>query len=45
MVLFHSAFAALKSRSLQTANITQDDLVLAGEKRLFEEYGLLLPYR
>lgn len=36
MVLFHSAFGALKSRSPLTINITQDDVVLAGEKRLFQ---------
>jgi hypothetical protein len=38
MVLFHSAFGALKSRSPLTINITPDDVVLAGEKRLFQGY-------
>lgn len=36
MVLFHSAFGALKSRSPLTINITPDDVVLAGERRLFQ---------
>ncbi|CZR62032.1 uncharacterized protein PAC_11929 [Phialocephala subalpina] len=36
MVLFHCAFGALKSRCPLTLNITPDDVVLAGEKRLYQ---------
>ncbi|CAL3964136.1 unnamed protein product [Diplocarpon coronariae] len=36
MVLFHSAFAALKSRCPLTSSVPQEDVVLLGEKRLFQ---------
>ncbi|KAE8452363.1 hypothetical protein EG329_001063 [Mollisiaceae sp. DMI_Dod_QoI] len=36
MVLFHCAFGALKSRCPLTLNVMPDDVVLAGEKRLYQ---------
>ncbi|KAI9050890.1 hypothetical protein LZ554_005005 [Drepanopeziza brunnea f. sp. 'monogermtubi'] len=36
LVLFHSAFAALKSRCPLTISVTPDDVVLMGEKKLFQ---------
>jgi len=36
MVLFHTAFGALKARCPMTINLTTDDLVLAGEIRRFQ---------
>ncbi|CZS90351.1 uncharacterized protein RCO7_08575 [Rhynchosporium graminicola] len=36
MVLFHCAFAALKSRCPLTVNVTPEDVCLQGEKKLFQ---------
>lgn len=38
MVLFHSAFAALKSRCPLTISVTTDDVVLLGERKLFQGF-------
>jgi hypothetical protein len=38
MVLFHSAFGALKARCPLTLEVYPDDVCLAGEKRLFVGY-------
>jgi len=35
MVLFHSAFGALKARCLLTLDVTPEDVCLGGERRLF----------
>jgi hypothetical protein len=45
MVLFHSVFVALKARSPLTINVNPDDYKLAGEKRLFQGYAIVLRYQ